>query len=101
LGTPLVRAGAEIPFWQALLAGLDSDPSMPAFLHITALVDGGPVHRALEVVRHAPVVHRSTRAMLASDLGPDDYYRTHTRKKKRQELARRLRRLAELGAVTH
>jgi hypothetical protein len=101
LGAPLVRAGAETEFWEALLAGLDADSAMPGFLHITAMVGGGPLHRALEAVRHAPVVHRSTRAMLASDLGPEDYYRAHTRKKKRQELDRRLRRLAELGSVAH
>jgi CelD/BcsL family acetyltransferase involved in cellulose biosynthesis len=101
LGTPLVRAGAEKDFWEALLEALDSDPAMPGFLHVTALVAGGPVLRGLQAVRNAPIVHRSIRAMLASDLGPDDYYRTHTRKKKRQELERRLRRLAELGTVAH
>ncbi len=101
LGTPLVRSGAEQDFWAALLAELDADPAMPAFLHVTALVDEGPVIRGLRAVRHAPVVHRYSRAMLSSDLGPDEYYRTHTRKKKRQELERRLRRLADLGNVAH
>jgi CelD/BcsL family acetyltransferase involved in cellulose biosynthesis len=101
LGTPLVRAGAETAFWEALLAGLDADPAMPGFLHVTALVADGPVLSALRSVRHAPVVHRSTRAMLASGLSPEDYYRTHTRKKKRQELERRLRRLGELGSLAH
>jgi len=101
LGTPLVRAGAEEDFWETLLGGLDSDPSMPGFLHVTALVAGGPVLGALQSVRRAPVVHRLTRAMLSSDLSPGDYYRAHTRKKKRQELERRLRRLADLGSVAH
>jgi CelD/BcsL family acetyltransferase involved in cellulose biosynthesis len=101
LGTPLVRAGAETLFWEALLAGLDADAAIPGFLHITALVADGAVHRGLKAVRHAPIVHRSTRAMLAGGLSPEDYYQTHTRKKKRQELDRRLRRLAELGTLAH
>jgi CelD/BcsL family acetyltransferase involved in cellulose biosynthesis len=101
LGTPLVRAGAETAFWDALLAALDADAALPGFLHITALVADGPVHRGLQAVRPSPVVHRTIRALLSSGLSPDEYYRTHTRKKKRQELERRLRRLAELGTLAH
>lgn len=104
LGTPLIRRGQEKNFWTALLRYLDAADWAPGFLHLHNLVAGGPVHLGLEAAarhlgRTSPVVHRSTRAMLASTLSPEAYYETNIRKKKRKELQRLSRRLAELGRV--
>ena len=107
LGTPLVRAGHESAFWSALLTALDGAAWAPAFLHIDSLVEDGPVHRGLAAAaramgRRCDIVHRSERAMLASDLSPEAYYETTVRKKKRKEIKRLQARLAELGTIrTH
>lgn len=104
LGTPLVRRGCERLFWTAVLENLDGADWAPGFLHLHGLVAGGPVLAGLEAAasrlgRACPVVHRATRAMLDSDLSPEAYYETTVRKKKRKELQRLSRRLADLGAV--
>jgi len=107
LGTPLVRAGHESAFWSALLTALDGAAWAPAFLHVDSLVEDGPVHAGLAAAaralgRRCDIVHRSERAMLASDLAPEAYYEATIRKKKRKELKRLSARLAELGTVrTH
>jgi len=105
LGTPLVRAGAEQAFWRAILTHLDEADWAAGFLHASGLVEGGPVHRGLEAAARAlgrgcPVVHRTVRAELASDLSPAAYYESQVRKKKRKELKRLQNRLAESGEVT-
>jgi CelD/BcsL family acetyltransferase involved in cellulose biosynthesis len=53
----------------------------------------------LNARRGAAVVHRSTRALLQSDLSPPEYYETTVRKKKRKEIGRLQSRLAETGTV--
>lgn len=105
LGTPLVRAGRESEFWAAVLARLDGARWAPGFLHIDGLVEDGPVHRGLieaarALGRPAPTVHRSKRALLDSRATPEGYYADTVRKKKRKELGRLARRLADLGEVT-
>lgn len=99
-GAPLVRRSFESYFWHRALDLLDSNPDAPAFLHLVALDGHGPLTTALlNARRGAAVVHRSTRAMLQSDLSPSDYYETTVRKKKRKEIARLQSRLAEAGSV--
>ena len=104
-GTPVVRAGAERAFWDRLLRLLDDSPDWPAFLHLSDLVEGGPVLAGLRdaargLGRDAAVVHRAERALLASPLSPDAYWTATVRKKKRKELARLEARLAERGPLT-
>ncbi|MFL9839462.1 GNAT family N-acetyltransferase [Sphingomonas sp. ST-64] len=102
LGAPLLRRGEEVAAWSAILAALDADPDAGQLLHLTGLVEDGPVHRALveaaaRAGRPCDTVHRIERAMLASDLAPDAYYAAIVRKKKRKEIARLRTRLAEQG----
>lgn len=100
LGAPLVRRSFEPYFWHRALAMLDADPQSPAFLHVVGLDGQGPLAAALLGARKgAAVVHRSTRALLQSDLSPTDYYETTVRKKKRKEIGRLQHRLAEMGVV--
>ncbi len=99
-GAPLVRRGFESFFWHRALALLDADPDVPAFLHLVAFDGNGPLAGALLGARRgSAVVHRSTRALLASDLDPAAYYAATVRKKKRKEIGRLQSRLAELGDV--
>jgi len=105
LGAPLIRAGQAQRFWVETLAVLDRADWAAGFLHIDGLVEGGEVHEGLAaaaaaLARPCPVVHRSERALLASQLSPDAYYADTVRKKKRKELGRLARRLADLGEVT-
>jgi CelD/BcsL family acetyltransferase involved in cellulose biosynthesis len=105
LGSPLIRAGRETDFWSEVLAMLDSAPWAKSYFHLNSVAEGGPVHLGLveaasRLGRPSPIVHRRTRAMLASELGPAEYYEASVRKKKRKELKRQYARLAELGAVT-
>lgn len=104
VGTPLLRRGAEIDGWRALLAGLDRHPFARGLLHLTGLVEHGPAHRALIAAargeaRPCATVHRIERALLASDLSPQAYLATHVRAKKRKEWRRLESRLAELGTL--
>lgn len=104
LGAPLLRRGHEAEAWRALLTALDADPAAGALLHISGLVEQGPVHRGLiaaaqSLHRPCDTVHRIERAMLATDLSPDDYYAATVRKKKRKELGRLRTRLLEQGHV--
>ena len=104
LGTPLVRAGFEQPFWSAVLACLDAADWAPGFLHIDGLAENGPVHRGLAAAaaalgRNCPIVHGLTRAALGSTLSPEAYFEANVRKKKRKELKRLTNRLAEEGGL--
>lgn len=104
LGTPLLRRGEEVAAWTAILTALDSDRDAGALLHVTGLVEHGPVHRALAEAaaalgRPCDTVHRIERALLATDLDPDAYYAATVRKKKRKELGRLRSRLLEQGMV--
>lgn len=98
-GAPLIQSGREAKFWQAALILLDESPSVGCLLHLVGLDPEGPAFRALASTRRADIVHRATRAMLASPLGSSDYYALKIRKKKRKELARLRARLAEHGAI--
>lgn len=105
LGTPLVRKGREIAFWQALLGHLDSRLDAGLFLHLYGIATDGPVYSALDHVciaqsRACAIVLPEERAMLATDLPGPAYYEQVVRKKKRKELGRLRNRLAELGSMT-
>ncbi len=104
LGTPLVRKGEEEAFWTEMLALLDADAGPGHFLHLRSLTDDGPVHRGLVAAatasgRICAAVHREQRALLHSELGPEEYYLTQIRAKKRKEIRRLQSRLAEQGKV--
>ncbi|HEX4737482.1 MAG TPA: GNAT family N-acetyltransferase [Allosphingosinicella sp.] len=103
-GPPLIRRGEEVAFWQAILSALDEASWASGFLHVSGLVDNGSVHRALVHAaalhgRTCPVVHRARRPLLECDLPAEDYYARNVSSKRRSELARRRRRLAELGSL--
>ena len=104
LGAPLVARGLEREFWRALLDWADSNAARGLFLHLAQLPLTGPVYEALQVVlreqgRFAALVHREERAMLASDLVPEDYFAASISAKKRKELRRQSARLSELGEL--
>lgn len=103
-GPPLIRRGEEVPFWQAILSTLDEASWASGFLHVSGIVDNGAVHRALVHAaalngRTCPVVHREKRPLLDSDLSADEYYTRNVSAKRRGEMARKRRRLAELGRL--
>lgn len=99
-GAPLVRRSFESYFWHRALDLLDSDPDVPAFLHLVGLDGSGPLAATLLNARSgAAIVHRSKRALLQSDLSSSHYYETTVRKKKRKEIGRLQSRLAETGSV--
>ena len=103
-GAPLVSAGHEHAFWRALLAWADAHAGAALFLHFEQLPAGGPLYAALRDVcaaeaRPAAMVQRTERAMLASDLSPQDYFDASLSAKKRKELRRQANRLSEEGEV--
>jgi CelD/BcsL family acetyltransferase involved in cellulose biosynthesis len=104
LGTALVRKGAEKPFWAAILRHLDGATEHGLFLHLVAQTIDGPVVKALEQQCHAEkrrfaLVHREERALLERGLSPDAYWEENVRGKKRKELRRQHKRLAEEGTL--
>lgn len=104
LGTPLIARGHEQAFWRELLAFADANPGNALFLHVSELVLGGPVFKALTAViaqqqRTGAIVHREERALLASEDSPETYFAASLSGKKRKELRRQLNRLGEHGAV--
>ncbi|WP_420144812.1 GNAT family N-acetyltransferase [Sphingobium sp.] len=103
-GAPIVRRGHEIMAWRSFLAQLDTAPWASAFLHLEGLDAAGANAAALEALcveqrRRRQEIHRYDRAMLRSDLSADIYWDTHVRAKKRKELRRLQKRLAEMGTV--
>ena len=105
LGTPLVRKDAEQQFWSALLRHLDCAPKSGLFLHLAGMAIEGPIAGALEAVcladkRRFALVHREARALLERGLSPDAYWEENVRGKKRKELRRQHKRLAEEGTLT-
>ncbi|MET0371103.1 MAG: GNAT family N-acetyltransferase [Sphingobium sp.] len=105
-GAPLVRQGREIAAWTSFLTQLDRAGWAGAFLHLQGLdADGANVaaitHVCARQERSLREVHRYERAMLRSDLSADAYWETNVRSKKRKEIRRLQKRLAELGTVEH
>lgn len=105
LGVPLVARGHEDAFWRALLAWADEHAGAGLFLHLARMPAEGAMHRTLadlsrEEGRAASTVQREDRAMLRSRLAPEEYLDCSLSGKKRKELRRQHRRLAEEGALT-
>ena len=103
-GAPLIRKGREIAAWRSFLAQLDAAHWAPGFLHLQGLDAAGANAAALEALcveqrRGRREVHRYDRAMLRSGLDADQYWETHVRAKKRKEIRRLQKRLAEMGVV--
>lgn len=105
LGAPLVAKGFERAFWRELLAWCDAQAGGALFLHLSQVPVEGSLHEALTEVlaeegRHGATVKREERALLSSDLAPEAYLEESLSGKKRKELRRQHRRLAEEGEVT-
>ncbi len=104
LGTPLIARGYEIPFWQAFLGWADANAGSALFLHMRDMPLDGHVHAALLSVlakqsRQIEIVHREERALLASHLSAEEYWNASLSAKKRKELRRQAKRLAEQGQL--
>ncbi|MBK9432041.1 MAG: GNAT family N-acetyltransferase [Sphingomonadales bacterium] len=104
LGTPLIEAGFEAAFWDAVLQHCDAARDAGLFFHCTGLVRGGPIATALEAIcaaqnRRYGLVFAEERALLESGMAPQVYYEAHVRGKKRKELRRQQNRLSELGKL--
>ena len=104
LGAPLVRAGAEAEFWEALFAELDRRPGRGLFLHINRIAARGPLATALHAVaarqrRHFAAVWAEERALLEGPADPAAYLEAAVRGKKRKEYRRQRARLEEQGVV--
>lgn len=105
LGSPLVARGFEAAFWQALLEWCDDNTGSALFLHLSHVPGEGPLHDALAQVlgdtgRGAATVMREERAMLHSALAAGAYLEQSLTARKRKELRRQHRRLAEEGELT-
>lgn len=103
-GAPLIRQGEEVAAWRGLLEQLDAARWAPSFLYLAGLDAAGANAAALEALcveqrRGRREVHRYDRAMLRSGLDADSYWESHVRSKKRKELRRLQKRLADLGTV--
>lgn len=104
-GVPLIRAGDETEFWTALLDLLDRSDWASGFLGLRLVYGDGPVMRGLKQAARAgrrmfDVVQQYERATLASEADGETYLEATVRPKKRKELRRQAKRLAELGTVT-
>lgn len=104
-GTPMVLAGREREAWTMFLDRLDAAPWARGFLHLESIDAAGPNAAAIEAVcvaqgRGRQEIHRYERAMLRSDLDADAYWEAQVRSKKRKELRRLQKRLADMGTVT-
>ncbi len=104
MGSPLVAMGEEARFWQALLDWADNSPGTALFLHLRDLALEGPLYSTLASIldgdgRTSSLVKSEERALLDSDLDPASYLQASLSSRKRKDLNRRFRKLAELGDV--
>jgi CelD/BcsL family acetyltransferase involved in cellulose biosynthesis len=103
-GAPLIRRGAEQAAWSGFFAQMDAMPGGGHFLHLSGIDAAGANAAAIEAVCFAQgrpfvEIQRYDRALLRTDLSADAYWETHVRAKKRKEIRRLQKRLAELGTV--
>jgi CelD/BcsL family acetyltransferase involved in cellulose biosynthesis len=103
-GAPIIRQGQELAAWRSFMAQLDAAPWAHGFLHLEGIDAAGANAVAIEALcveqrRGRREIHRYDRAMLRSTLDADAYWDAHVRSKKRKELRRLQKRLAELGTV--
>jgi hypothetical protein len=99
MGAPLVRSGAEVAFWRALLGWLDGSSWARGLFTMSEMLEDGPLHHALSAVRSNDSVYRYERAALASTLDGEAYLEATVRGKKRKELRRLANRLSDMGPV--
>ena len=103
-GAPLLLAGREQEAWTLFLDQLDAAPWAKGFLHLESIDAAGPNAAAIEATcvaerRGWREIHRYERAMLRSQLDADAYWEAQVRPKKRKELRRLQKRLADMGAI--
>ena len=103
-GVPLIAAGQEDAFWQALLAHFDRSARRALLLHFPLLPAEGPVNAALDRVLAARgrahySVTEEHRALLRGERSAATYLEAAMSAKKRKELRRQHNRLAEEGAL--
>jgi CelD/BcsL family acetyltransferase involved in cellulose biosynthesis len=103
-GVPLVAAGHEERFWEALLAHFDRLPRRALFLHLPQLPAEGPVAAALtRVLARSGRMHycaaQEARALLTGETSAAAYLEAAMSAKKRKELRRQRSRLAEEGVL--
>lgn len=103
-GAPLVAQGYEQAFWHAVLSRLDKKPARALFFHTPNLPADGPTAQALATLaardgRHCLEVASEERAMLNTQLSPEEYLDQSLTKKRRKELRRLFTRLAECGEL--
>lgn len=103
-GAPLVRRGSETAFWHALFSQPLAESGSALFLHLAHIPQRSPLTAALHAVlavngRVAAEVHREDRALLCSELDAETYFEAAMSGKKRKELRRQHRRLAEEGRL--
>lgn len=101
-GEPLVLPGYEEAYWRALLDWSERRYRASLFLHLNALPADGASYTALDRLcsitdRPFRIVHREQRAMLSSGPTVEEHMRACLVKKRRKELARKRRRLEEMG----
>ena len=104
-GVPLIARGFETIFWSMLLRLVDQNSGLAAFLHLPGIPESCAPDAALTVLtqednRANGVVERDVRALLASQLSPENYFEQSLSTKKRKELRRQARRLAEHGELS-
>ncbi len=104
-GAPLIRRGHETAAWTGFLAQLDAASWAPGFLHLSGIDAAGANAAAIEAActrdgRRIVELHRYDRALLRSEEDADAYWDTNVRPKKRKEIRRLQKRLAELGTVS-
>ena len=104
-GVPLIARGFETIFWSMLLRWVDQNSGLAAFLHLPGIPESCAPDAALTVLtqednRANGVVERDVRALLASQLSPENYFEQSLSTKKRKELRRQARRLAEHGELS-
>jgi len=103
-GVPLVEREAAEPVVAAFLGFVAAEPSLPGLLLLPFLPENGPFAAALAaILRRAQMpsadFNRHRRALLAPSSARPRYVERSVPARKRKELRRAVRRLAEMGAL--
>ncbi|MFW2349307.1 GNAT family N-acetyltransferase [Qipengyuania sp.] len=103
-GEPLVARGRSRAFWDQLLAWCDRNQRASLFLHLACLPTDGMAFGALRDLcaksgRSFAPVKLFERAALRSGASPEEHLSRTLERKRRKELARKRRRLEELGTL--